>query len=112
VGGGGDVRGGVSVGGDRAVGGGVTLKKEEKQTWKKRTKKQGPCGNKKIKPLKKFNTTFSWKIAGVTSGGQNLKGSKHQKRKRKRNKGKKTNNHNGNNDNNNSEGQERKEQDV
>jgi len=86
---GGDLRGVVSVGGDRAVGGGVTLTKEEKQTWKKRTKKQGPCGNKKIKPLKKFNTTFSWKIAGVTSGGQNFKGSKLQKRKRKKTKGKK-----------------------
>ena len=44
---GGDLRGVVSVGGDRAVGGGVTLTKEEKQTWKNRTKKQGPCGNKK-----------------------------------------------------------------
>ena len=35
-----------SVGGDRAVGGGVTLTKEEKRKWKNRTKKQSPSTKK------------------------------------------------------------------
>jgi len=35
-----------SAGGDRAVGGGVTLTKEEKRKWKNRTKKQSPSTNK------------------------------------------------------------------
>jgi len=38
--------GGISVGGDAAVGGGVTLTKEEKRKWKNRTKKPSPSTKK------------------------------------------------------------------
>jgi len=77
-------QGGSSVGGDGAVGGGVTLTKEEKRKWKNRTKKPSPSTKKThdAKTVATMDTpvihedlprTHTHMVSSILCGGQNIK---------------------------------------